>query len=469
MTRDGFHTITLGCKLNQFDSAAIEAELTRRGLPRETDPARARVVILNTCTVTARADADARKWIRRVRRSNPGCRLLVTGCLAERDPQAIAAAGRVDHVFGNRDKPEIGRILDGLGIGRPNVRPASSTAVRPDAGDRGCDGPARLPDAVSFGERSRAFLKVQEGCNLACSYCIIPQVRGPSRSVPPDRVVAAARAVMDAGYREVVLTGVNTGDYGRDLTPRIGLVDLLRVLLVRCAPARIRLNSLEPLTVTRPIVDLMAADPRLAPHLQIPLQSGSQAILRRMRRNYTLATYLERLRQVRAAIPHACLGADVIVGFPGETDTHFDETRRFIEDSPLDYLHVFSWSERTGTPAARLDERVPAGTVRARTACLRTLGADRFHRFRRRFEGKALEAVVLGARPSDGRTRALTGNFIEVLLEDESAPRGDLVIVRVTSAERDETRGRLEGRPPWASDPAGLRASSTVALAPPGR
>jgi len=449
VSRGGFHTITLGCKLNQFDSAGIEGELLRRGLRREEDPAAASVVVINTCTVTARADAEARKLIRRVRRANPDCRLLVTGCYAELDADAILETAPVDRVVGNRAKTEIPRILDEMEIGEPSgertpMRPAvplardSSTV----AGDHGCDWPSTLPSAVDFGDRARAFLKVQDGCDLVCSYCVIPQVRGPGRSVPPAEVEHALEALVRSGYREIVLTGVNTGDYGRDLAPRVGLRQLLDRLLERCGPTRIRLNSLEPLTVTDEIVELMAEEPRLAPHLQIPLQSGSDTVLRGMRRNYRRATWLDRVERLRAAVPDIGLGADVIVGFPGETDACFDETYRFIDDSPLSYLHVFSWSARPGTPAAEMPHAPAPEAIRERSARLRTLGRRLSHRFRKRFEGRRLDAVVLGERRSDGRLRALTGNFIEVAIEPGAAPGGELVTVEVLRAFPDETLGR---------------------------
>ena len=450
MSRSGFHTITLGCKLNQFDSAGIEAELLRRGLRREDDPAAASVVVINTCTVTGKADAEARKLIRRVRRANPDCRLLVTGCYAELDADAILGAGRVDRVVGNRGKTELPRILDEMGVGTTAtecgpVRPTVSLGIAPTAvpGDRGCDWPSTLPGAVDFGDRARAFLKVQDGCDLVCSYCVIPQVRGPGRSVPPEEVETALGAIVRAGYREVVLTGVNTGDYGRDLTPRTTLSSLLVRLLAGCGATRIRLNSLEPLAVTDEIVELMAAEPRLAPHLQVPLQSGTDRVLRRMRRNYRRSTWLERLERLRSAVPDIGLGADVIVGFPGETAACFEETCRFIEASPLSYLHVFSWSPRPGTHAADLPEAPPPAVTRERSARLRKLGRRLSHRFRKRFEGRRLDAVVLGERRADGRLRALTGNFIEVTIEGGEVASGELVAVDVLRAKPEETLARL--------------------------
>jgi threonylcarbamoyladenosine tRNA methylthiotransferase MtaB len=264
----------------------MEGELARRGFTEDPDRDRAGVVIINTCTVTHRADADARKLIRSVRRNNPACRLLVTGCFAERDAEAIRRIPGVDRVFGNREKPAIANILDEIGL-------SGSAVVR---GDAGCDETLGLPDDLYFGDRSRAFLKIQEGCDLVCSYCIIPQVRGRSRSVPPEQIESAMEALFGRGYREVVLTGVNTGDYGRDLGDGLRLETVLERLLERCGDNRIRLNSLEPLTVSDGIIRLMAGcDGKLAPHLQVPLQSGSETVLRRMRRNYRATAWLDRM------------------------------------------------------------------------------------------------------------------------------------------------------------------------------
>jgi threonylcarbamoyladenosine tRNA methylthiotransferase MtaB len=440
MRARSFHTITLGCKLNQFDGAAIEGELARRGLQPTENSDEADVVVINTCTVTHRADADARKLIRRVRRANSDCTLLVTGCYAERDAASLHDVGGVDRVFGNTEKSRLPEILDELGI----ASQSSPTT------DRGCDAALDLPDALHFGERSRAFLKIQEGCRLVCSYCVIPRVRGPSRSVSPERVLRAAASLFARGYREIVLTGVNTGDYGRDLDSSTDLSALLRMLLASAGPNRIRLNSLEPLTVTDEIIDLMASDPRLAPHLQIPLQSGADTILRRMRRNYTVATYADRLARVRSALPHVGLGADVIVGFPGETPELFEESYRFIESAPLDYLHVFSWSPRPGTPAATLDGRVPERLITQRSAQLRELGRQKARTFARRFVGRRLDAVLLNEQDGGTAWRALTGNYIELTLPPGRGEPGAPVDVRIVDAGSDEVRGVAEGQPSWS-------------------
>jgi threonylcarbamoyladenosine tRNA methylthiotransferase MtaB len=420
-----FHTITLGCKLNQFDSAVIEGELLRRGYRPIATVAGAAVVVVNTCTVTHKADAEARRLIRGVRRRNPDCKLLVTGCYAVADATALRSIEGVDVVFGNRDKRRLGAILDDLGI----------------EGGEACPSTAPAPH---FGGKSRALLKVQEGCRLVCSYCVVPQVRGPSRSVQPLEVERAALGMFASGYREIVLTGINTGDYGLDLDPPTDLETLLRRLLSSCGPNRIRLNSLEPLSVTDGIIDLMSSDPRLAPHLQIPLQSGSDAVLQRMRRNYRSRDYRGLLRRLRKAIPHIGLGADVIVGFPGETDEEFRQTHELIADSPLNYLHVFAWSPRKGTAAAGLPDRVPGPVIKQRSARLRGLGELLSLRFRKSFEGRRLDAVVLG------RSKALTGNYIEVVLEERAASPGDLVGIRIRHVTEEGALAVVEEPPSWA-------------------
>jgi len=429
MTPPGFHTVTLGCKLNQFDTAAIEGELARRGYVPVADAAEAAVVVVNTCTVTAKADAEARRLVRGIRRANAGCRLLVTGCYAERDAAALSRIPGVDRVFGNFEKSALPGILDDLGVAALPVAPVAGATA---AGDRGCDAAIDAVPALHFGERSRAFLKVQEGCDLACSYCVIPRVRGPSRSVPPDAVERAFRSLLDAGFREVVLTGVNTGDYGKDLEPPIDLATLLRRLFAVCGPNRVRLNSLEPRTVTDEIIEMMRAEPRFAAHLQVPLQSGSESVLRRMRRNYRTTLYRERLERLRARVPHVGLGADVIVGFPGESDAEFEETLRFVAGSPLNYLHVFAWSARPGTPASDLGGAPDGRVVRERSRRLRELGTELGRRFRATLVGRVLDAIVLGERDADDRRlRALTGNFVEVTLPAGSAARGVRVDVRI--------------------------------------
>jgi threonylcarbamoyladenosine tRNA methylthiotransferase MtaB len=425
-----FHIRTFGCKLNQFDSAAVEADLRARGLATSHDHGDASVVVINTCTVTHRADADARRLARRVRRENPGCLVVATGCLAERDPEALEALEEIDLVVGRLDRPRLGELVAARAEGR---LPGMLT------------GPGEAPSCaggLSFGDRTRAFLKVQEGCALACAYCIIPQVRGRSTSVPPDQVATGLESLLRAGYREVVLTGVNTGDYGADLSPRTDLAALLRRLLRTPGLGRLRLNSLEPRTVTEEILDLLAGDEKLAPHLQVPLQSGSDRVLGFMRRNYRASLYARVVEAIRRRVPHAGLGADVIVGHPGEGEAQFQETVSFLASSPLNYLHVFSYSPRPGTAAAGRDDHVDPAVIARRSERLREMAAAMALRFRRSFVGRGVQVLAYDTRRADGRLRGLTGNFIDVGLDAPDGARNRLLDAVLTHAGPDGALAR---------------------------
>ena len=416
------HVTTLGCKLNQFDSAEIAGSL-RGTATRVDNPADADLVLVNTCTVTGAADADARQILRRRRRENPRALIVAAGCYAERDPETVGSLPGVDRVLRREERPRAAEIILDL------------LRVRfPEKLADGCADRAAVETLPEFGDRSRAFLRVQEGCDLRCSYCVIPSVRGPSRSVDPATVERRFRALLAAGYKEVVLTGVNTGDYGKDLAPHTDLPRLLERLLHVTGDFRIRLNSVEPRRVTHPLVNLMASDDRLARHLQVPLQSGSDNVLRGMRRNYRTAEYLGVMQNLRDRMPDVGLGADVIVGFPGEEDADFTATLDFIKASPLNYLHVFSYSSRPGTDAAGQGGHVDPATIKSRSRRLRALGESLARSFRRKQAGRPLRALVMKGRRNDGRRRAMTSNFIEVALESE-AEENTFVDVTITAVD----------------------------------
>jgi len=426
----GLHVTTMGCKLNQLDSAELAGAL-RGTAAAVDDPARARLIVINTCSVTGTAESDARQLMRRRRRENPEAVIVATGCYAERDPAALAAMGGVDVILSRAQRRRAASIiLEELRRRFPEEL-ADGCITR--------DVEASLP---AFGDRTRAFLRVQDGCGLRCSYCIIPAVRGCSVSVPPEQVERQLRTLLAAGYREVVLTGVNSGDYGKDLHPRLSLADLLARLLGVEGRFRLRLNSLEPRCVDAGITGLMAAQPRLARHLQVPLQSGSDRVLAAMRRNYRAADYARIIGALRSACPDAGIGADVIVGFPGETEADFARTQDLILAAGLNYLHVFPWSARPGTTAAGMPGRVAATIVRERCASLRMLGRQLALRFRRSQEGSVQEALVMRGRHEDGRMRALTSNYIEVALMDD-AEENSLVRVRIECADDDITLARV--------------------------
>jgi threonylcarbamoyladenosine tRNA methylthiotransferase MtaB len=437
-----YRIVTLGCKLNQADSAGLEARLRALGLERAGGATEGRgeapadLVILNTCTVTHNADREARQIARRLRRQNPGATLVATGCYAQRDPRELRAVPGIDHVVGLREQegriPAIAAAAFGL---RPDPEPRVLGLL---GATEGCD------PRVESSDRTRAYLKIQDGCDLRCSYCVIPSVRGPSRSLDPETVLRRISDLVASGFREIVFTGVNTGDYGKDLEPPLRLGSLLERAIGIDGLGRVRLNSLEPKTVTGDLIALLASSPdRLARHLQIPLQSGCDGVLARMRRNYRTSDYARVVETLRRAVPSIGLGADVIVGFPGETETEFDTTVRFIASSPLNYLHVFAYSPRPGTTAAALTGQVPPEAIRERSARLRALGRDLSLRFRRSFVGRDLPVLALREIRRDGRLRGLSDNFIDLgidLAERDPAPLMNRILpVRITLATEDTT------------------------------
>jgi threonylcarbamoyladenosine tRNA methylthiotransferase MtaB len=394
-----------GCRATQADGAALESLLAAKGLESAGERAGADLVILNTCTVTSAADDDVRQTIRRVHRENPAARILVTGCYAQRAPHELAGMPGVEWVVGNSHKTQIADLVTiGAGEGTPyhgNIHVGDVFAQRDFLS---------APVEEAAGDRTRPNLKVQDGCNNRCSFCIIPFVRGRSRSAPAGQVVAQVRGLARK-YREVVLSGINLGRWGREPGSRMRLVDLVRLLLAETEVERLRLSSVEPMDFSDDLLGLMAESPRIARHVHAPLQTGSDRILRLMRRKYRPRHYADRVSRARSLMPDAAIGADVMVGFPGETEGDFDESRRFIEAMPFTYLHVFTYSERPGTPAAAAPGSVPMALRRERNRILRELAAAKNLKFRRGMVGRTLSAVTLH-EPG----RALTGNYLTVEL-----------------------------------------------------
>jgi len=424
-----FFIQNFGCRATQADGAALQGLLERQGLAEAGDAQAADLVILNTCTVTAAADDDVRKSIHRVHRENPGARILVTGCYAQRAPAELAAIQGVDWVVGNSHKthiPEIiqpfaeGLVAEGLPAG---PAPFHGQVHVGDIFDSTEFLSAPVDDA--FGDRSRPNLKIQDGCSNVCTFCIIPAVRGRNRSMPVEQVLEQVRSLA-RNYAEIVLTGINLGRWGREPGFRTGdrmrLVDLLRLVLRETGVQRLRISSVEPMDLSDDLLALMASTDRICRHVHAPLQSASDSVLKRMKRRYRVRHYAERLERAHALLPGAAIGADVMTGFPGETDEEFRETYDFIARSPFTYLHVFTYSLRPGTPAAELPQ-VPGPLRKERTHLLRELGARKNLEFRQTQSGRTLSAVAL-----DNGT-ALTTNFLTVEL---SAPRpaGQLLEVR---------------------------------------
>jgi threonylcarbamoyladenosine tRNA methylthiotransferase MtaB len=428
-----FSIENFGCRATEADAAAIRRELLASGLSQSAEHTSADVVVLNTCTVTAAADSQAREAVRKIHRANPEARIVVTGCYAQRAPEELAAMHGVAWVIGNSHQAEIPEIVRGIG-----TRGASADFV-PVAQLEGdplslARGPAKIltgdifaqstvqiaPATLMAGDRTRPILKIQDGCNNRCSYCVIPFVRGRSRSLPPDDVVREVRMLGAAGAKEIVLSGINLGSYGRDLVPRAALADVVQRILTETGLEQLRFSSIEPQDVTEDFVALVASSNRLARHFHVPLQSGSDRILRAMHRWYRREHYAERVNLIRRLLPDAAIGADVIVGFPGETDADFCETFEFIERLPFTYLHVFSFSERPGTAAVTLGDRVPPQTIRERARALRELAQRKSAAFRASLSGNTMRALTL-ARGGDNWTEALTGNYLKVQIAGQHA------------------------------------------------
>jgi threonylcarbamoyladenosine tRNA methylthiotransferase MtaB len=395
-----------GCRATQADGAALESLLAAKGLAATAERAAADLVVLNTCTVTSSADDDVRHTIRRVHRENPRARILVTGCYAQRAPEELAAMPGVEWVVGNSHKTQIADLV--------TLSPALETAPyhgNIHVGDIFAQHDflsAPVEDAA--GDRTRPNLKIQDGCNNRCSFCIIPFVRGRSRSAPAAQVVEQVRGLAER-YREVVLSGINLGRWGREPGSTMRLADLVRLLLAETPVERLRLSSVEPMDFSDDLLGLMAGSPRIAKHVHAPLQSGSDRILRRMHRKYRPRHYADRVSKARRLMPDAAIGADVMVGFPGETDSDFEESRCFIEEQPFTYLHVFTYSERPGTPAAEDAGAVPMPVRKERNRVLRELAAAKNRAFRESMVGRTISAVTLHETGS-----ALSENYLKVRL-----------------------------------------------------
>jgi threonylcarbamoyladenosine tRNA methylthiotransferase MtaB len=421
-----FSIENFGCRATDADAAALRRELLATGLTLTREHTSADIVVLNTCTVTAAADSQAREAVRKIHRANPGARIVVTGCYAQRAPEELAAMDGVAWVVGNSHQAQIPGIARGL-FGRPASADFVPAAVLGDDAMSLERGPAKIltgdifaqstvqiaPATLMAGDRTRPILKIQDGCNNRCSYCVIPFVRGRSRSLPPDEVVAEVRELIGAGAKEIVLSGINLGSYGRDLTPRAALGDVVRRVLEETALDRLRFSSIEPQDVTEDFVATVASSDRVARHFHVPLQSGCDRILRAMHRWYRTEHYAERVIPIRRLLPDAAIGADVIVGFPGETDADFHATVEFIERLPFTYLHVFSFSARPGTAGTSLANTVAPETIRERARALRELGQRKSAEFRTAQSGRAMRALTL-ARGGDDWTEALTGNYLKV-------------------------------------------------------
>lgn len=387
------------------------------------------LVIINSCTVTHKSDQQVRQFTRRARRRNPAARIVLTGCYAQRNPRALAGEGLADVIIGNRRKQDLVRILEGGLAGEEEGSTSqvvweALTSERSYGLERGSPGPGQ----------TRPQLKIQDGCSAACTYCIVPAVRGPSRSVPPEQVLEGIKSYIREGYQEIVLTGIHLGIYGMNLIPRTSLDRLLRRIIELPGLGQVRISSIEPMELSRRVIDLAAESEKIAPHFHICLQSGSDRVLSAMGRPYRASEFAELVEYVRKRIPHAGIGTDLITGFPGETEEEHRETVGLVQRLPFTYLHVFPYSDRSGTPASKMGGKVPPSVTNARGRELREMSARLKGAFRSSMIGEELGVLTLTSRVR-GMRRALTGNYLEALLPPDTP--GNLLTKVQAREERD--------------------------------
>jgi len=442
-----FHIEQFGCRATQADGAAIERQLRDRGCVPASGANDAEFVVINTCTVTSAADAQARDSIRKIHAQNPAARILVTGCYAQRAPEELAALPGVSLVVGNSHKPQISDLITSSSARPADFVPFSSLSNPALTSPRATILTGDIfesrdvlvaPVLGGEGNHTRPTLKIQDGCNNRCSFCVIPFVRGKSRSLPPETVLAEIHRLCDSGFQEIVLSGINLGSWGRDLVPRVDILDLLRRILDETPLARLRISSIEPLDVTQDLIALFASTDRIAEHLHMPLQSGADRILAAMHRWYRTEHYARRVQLVREFLPHAAIGADVIAGFPGETEADHETTLQFIDSLPFTYLHVFSYSSRPGTKAAALETQLSGEVIHRRARELRALGESKSATFRQSQLGRLHNVLTLN-RPEKfvnaPWTPALSTNYLQFRILSVLPPNKSLEVRATSSAD----------------------------------
>jgi len=403
---------TLGCKVNQFESEALMDALEQKGYTLLSFEEGAEITIINTCTVTHRADFQSRQMVRRALRSNPNSLIIVTGCYPQVDPEAFLKMQGVDYLLGNREKNRIPDLL-------PLMQRGKSPKIQ--VGDIQEESLFSETALYSFHRHTRAFLKIQDGCNADCSYCIVPHARGRSRSLPPERVIENLNGLKEQGFKEVVLTGIHLGAYGLDLHPFFPLEKLLRDLEKERTSDRIRLSSIEPGDLSPGLISTLSQSDKICPHLHIAIQSGDDEILKKMNRDYDHSFLSDLIQELHLRIPNLCVGADVIVGFPGETEEKFRNTYGLVESLPFSYLHVFPFSRRKGTDAFQFPQRVVEKEIKKRAETMRELGRQKRQAFYRQFLNQELSVLVEDRKDKEtGRWKGLSRNYIPVLLTNDN-------------------------------------------------
>jgi len=428
-----FFIYTFGCRCNQADSAAIRESLHRSSFEEAGSRGDAELFVVNSCTITHRTDQQVRQTVRKICRENPDAQVVVTGCYAERDPEALASIRGVNLVVGNAAKDRLAEIIQDDDATRGRIIRTPLDSARDYL----------MAPMSHTGGKTRPFIKLQDGCSAQCSYCIVPAVRGPGRSAAPDDIVREVQMLVQRDFKEIVLTGVHLGTYGLKLEAPTRLVDLLRRILDVPGLGRLRLSSIEPMRFDRSIVKLAAQNPVFSPHFHLPLQSGSDRILRRMRRPYRAARFLNLLEFIHSQLPTAALGTDILVGFPGESDQDFKDTCELVCKSPLTYLHVFPFSARQHTDAWSMPDAVSPDVIRQRASTLRRISQEKNLAFRRRFLGRLVPALTLAKEEEMGESVILTENYIHARVENKVLPPNQLVQVRIDSVQPSFTTATI--------------------------
>ena len=432
-----FNITTLGCKVNQAESEAIAQDFLESDWSAATDCDDAEVCIVNTCTVTHKASMQSRQAVRQAIRANPNARIVVTGCYAQTAPQEIDKIDGVDYVVGHSKKLLIRRLLETAGDDAGSME---VPALKNIPGERQFQ---LMPTATSA-FRTRPFLKIQDGCDSFCTYCIVPFARGRSRSMPVENVLQSIEELAGAGFLEVVLTGIHLGAYGHDLQPATGLAELMNRIENQRAIPRVRISSIEPFELTEEVVQQVADSDIFCPHFHIPLQSGDDEILKKMGRPYSSQEFNDLIHSIYHLIPDAAIGVDTLIGFPGESPAAFDNTYRIIKDLPVSYLHVFPFSSRPGTPAAKMPNKMDPPTLRARSQKMRELGRQKRLQFYSRFTGKSAAVLIETKRDSStGLLKGISSNYLPVLIDGPDDLRNKIVEVKIEKLEGGQLFGRI--------------------------
>ena len=427
---------TVGCKVNQYESESLAFLFTQQGYTIVSKIEEADICIVNTCTVTHRADYDSRHYLRQIIRKNPNAICIATGCYVQTAYRKLAEIKGIDYLIGNKEKPNLPKLLPYL---KKQPTPKILVSKQPTT----LDTLICLPPAASI-KRTRAYLKIQDGCNAFCRYCIVPYARGRTRSLPPDEVIKRLIFLEKLGFKEIVLTGIHLGEYGKDLTPPISLTRLLYSIKNSNLKARLRLSSLNPSEITKELINLFISWPNLCPHLHISLQSGSKRILQKMGRNYTPELFKEIVSTLIQHFPLFAIGIDVIVGFPGETENDFEETYYLIKETPIAYCHIFSYSERPNTLAARYTEKVPLEIIQKRVNILRILDKEKRAKFFEKNKNKILNLLI--ETKNKNYFKGHTENYLLVRIpESERLKINTIVPVKIVYYKNGNIYGNIYG------------------------